>query len=762
MSIPIGMHATDVLVAHLAVGPLAGEEIEVGRPLAEYRFTSADGVITNVPVRERFEVGTLPLPWGHYPFLCVPDGYDVLESRLAGPWERIGFRRTEVSKHPPRWWWLWAWTNPRPDVPLRSMEVLPLSDRLVVGGVTIGTLGEHPLTPRPGRRIRIVLPDPVLATDPPRLTVDRGLATWPRPVPDEPDRRMADGTPGWGAPPVHETRAWTLAIAAVPSARVVLEHPSMTRSAVTWGSVGTAGQDPGAPSIEVVDPGRNWVRVTVTDESTGRPMPCRIAFLSPDGDGWAPHGHHSQVFSGLPDWNGDIGGDVRMGSITYAAIDGRCEGWLPRGEVIVDAACGFEVEPLRTRVTIEPGQTELRLTMRRWSDLAADGWYSGDTHVHFLSPQGALTEAAAEDLAVVNLLQAQWGHLFTNTEDFTGGPLVSADGRRIVWVGQENRQHILGHLNLLGIREPVSPWSTGGPGEAEVGGAVETTLARWADAAHAQGASVILSHFPTPNGEAAALVATGRADAVEMFDQLDFEHAEYYRYLSAGYRLPLVAGTDKMSSGIPVGLYRTFARLEDSEPLSFDAWMSAIKRGRTFISSGPLLRFAVDGRHIGDTLDVPVGATVDVEGEVASVFPVHVLQLVERGRVIDEVTDRAGARSLRLRARVRVEGPSWLALRAGGPGYRPIRHHDERRRGIMAHTGPVYLAPGGRYGLRDPRTDQYLLTLIGGSVEYLRSAAAHDEPGHVTHAHGRTDHQAWLEEPFLEAIEAIERRGTGR
>ena len=54
--------------------------------------------------------------------------------------------------------------------------------------------------------------------------------------------------------------------------------------------------------------------------------------------------------------------------------------------------------------------------------MAADGWYSGDSHVHFLSTQGALTEQAAEDLNVVNLLQSQWGSLFTNTEEFTRRP----------------------------------------------------------------------------------------------------------------------------------------------------------------------------------------------------------------------------------------------------------------------------------------------------------------------------------------------------
>ena len=40
--------------------------------------------------------------------------------------------------------------------------------------------------------------------------------------------------------------------------------------------------------------------------------------------------------SNLDTWHTDIGGDLRLGQITYAYIDGRCEGWLPRGEVIVD------------------------------------------------------------------------------------------------------------------------------------------------------------------------------------------------------------------------------------------------------------------------------------------------------------------------------------------------------------------------------------------------------------------------------------------
>src|SRR5260370_8940624 len=96
------------------------------------------------------------------------------------------------------------------------------------------------------------------------------------------------------------------------------------------------------------------------------------------------------------------------------------------------------------------------------------GGVSGDTDVHFISTDGSHTEAQGEDLNVVNLLLSQWGHLFTNTEEFTGGPSVSRDGRTIVYASQENRHHILGHLTLLGLNQPVMPSLHHGPRAADI------------------------------------------------------------------------------------------------------------------------------------------------------------------------------------------------------------------------------------------------------------------------------------------------------
>ena len=107
--------------------------------------------------------------------------------------------------------------------------------------------------------------------------------------------------------------------------------------------------------VELLDRGRNWVHVKVLDEDTGKPIPCRVHFRSPEGIPYQPHGHHSQLNSGMDNWHIDVGGDVRLGQVNYAYIDGTCQGWLPRGDVLVDVARGFEYEPLRQRVRIEPG-----------------------------------------------------------------------------------------------------------------------------------------------------------------------------------------------------------------------------------------------------------------------------------------------------------------------------------------------------------------------------------------------------------------------
>jgi len=772
LSIPIDESARSVIVAHrlLASGISSGGP--AGEPIADYVFTYRNGDEERMTIRDRFEIAEIPTAWGQLPFRAVPDQSDSLPARYEGRFDEAGERQAEVNQAAARGYYLCAWQNPHPEQPLAVLTVIPAGPRFLVAGITMGHCDEYPFVRSGARPLKMTITDPVASARPFDLAVavDRGVTTFPYPLPQQsPEEFLADPLAGWGEELNEQSSPASVEIAALPSATVTVTQGSEVLGMARWEEIEKKKVvELPRVRLELLDTGRNWVRTAVVDDETGQPVPCRVHFRSPDGIPYQPHGHHSRVNANMGTWHLDVGGDLRLGSISYAYIDGTCQGWLPRGEVLVDVARGFEYEPLRTRVTIAPGQQELTLRLKRWCNMNARRWFSGDTHVHFLSTQGSHSEAQGEDLNVVNLLLSQWGHLFTNTEEFTGGPSVSRDGRTIVYASQENRQHMLGHLTLLGLKQPVMPWCTDGPSEAEMGGTLEVTMSDWADRCHVQGGTVILPHLPDPNGEPAAMIATGRVDAVEFIRygaktpwfRSIYNHVEYYRYLNGGYRLPLVGGTDKMSSDVPVGLYRTYVYIPPEQDFTYETWCANLAAGRTFMSGGPIISLSVDGHAIGDTIRLSGNdGTVEVEAWAESIFPIHTLEVVQQGRVVATTEDRAGTRRLELKTRLKVDGHTWLAARVSGPGYtNPILHHDVWRRGVMAHTSPVYVACGGDWWLFDQETAQYMLTLIDGSLSYMRELSPRDQAGTVTHHHGEEDHEAYLERPFLEAREAIHRR----
>ena len=208
-------------------------------------------------------------------------------------------------------------------------------------------------------------------------------------------------------------------------------------------------------------------------------------------------------------------------------------------------------------------------------------------------------------MAFVHLLATQAGDDVTNVQDLAWGSQQDPSGRHAVIVGTENRQNLLGHLALLGAHRPVLPMASGGAPEGRLGGAVNELLGDWADRCRAAGGLVVGAHFPLPYAEIAADIVSGRIDAVEMqvfAPGLDNPPIlEWYRFLNCGYRLPVLGGTDKMSAEVPVGAIRTYARLGPDEPRTFDAWSAAVRAGRTFATSGPVLelrgRRPRAGRH---------------------------------------------------------------------------------------------------------------------------------------------------------------------
>ena len=398
------------------------------------------------------------------------------------------------------------------------------------------------------------------------------------------------------------------------------------------------------------------------------------------------------------------------------------------GEVYVEIAKGFEYQPVRQRLTIQPGQRGLVLPLERPLDWRRKGWVTADTHVHFISPQTAWLEAQAEGVNLVNLLASQWGDLFTNVGDLTGDLSGVSRDDTLIWVGTENRQHLLGHMSLLGGKgRPVYPMCAGGPDESYLGDPTSTTLAEWSDRCREREGLVVIPHFPNPFCEVAADIVLGKVDAAEIryFSQgLDsYNVREWYRFLNLGYRVAAVGGTDKMWAGMPVGGVRTYAHLGD-EPFTFANWARAVRAGRTFTTSGPLIGLTVEGQPPGGEIALPAGGgTVAVESWVQSVQPFDEIQIVANGQIVARQPAQPGMLTARLQAPVHLTGSAWVAARCVSQhkvwhGW-PIH--------VAAHTSPVYVRCGGAE-LFSPSDATYMLTLIDGGLTWLNTLSIPASP----------------------------------
>jgi hypothetical protein len=425
-----------------------------------------------------------------------------------------------------------------------------------------------------------------------------------------------------------------------------------------------------------------------------------------------------------PNWFEDYGGDLLLGSTAYAYVSGHFQIELPVGECYAELAKGFEYEPTRAKLMIEPGQSQLNLSIHHRYALRKQGWVTADTHVHFLSPQTAWLEAQAEGLNLVNLLASQWGDLFTNVGDLTGDQSSVSCDDTIVWVGTENRQHLLGHISLLGGKgSPVFPMCASGPSESYFGDPTWSSLAEWAERCREREGVVVIPHFPNPYAEVVADIILGKVDGVEIRDFYTptlntFGVTEWYRFLNLGYRVAAVGGTDKMSAGMPVGGVRTYARLDDNQ-FTFANWGRAVCAGRTFTTSGPLISLEIEGKNLGDQIELPgSGGTLELRASAQSVYPFDCLQVVLNGQVIAEEKIENSARAVSLKTRVRVDRSSWLAARC----LSKLKAWHCWPLHIAAHTSPIYVSVDAQQQF-DASNATYMLTLIEGGMTWLDTLA---------------------------------------
>ena len=466
------------------------------------------------------------------------------------------------------------------------------------------------------------------------------------------------------------------------------------------------------------------VHIRVKDSASNRPTPVRLCISDPAGKTYPPLGRLAEFATGR---NEDVGGHLLLNGKHYCYIDGSCEAPLPAGiPLTFDISKGPEYSPVRQVVTLGPGQMALRFAIERWRDQHAAGWYTGDTRCHFLSPHAALLEAQAEDLAVVQLLATEIGlatspgkvvPAIPNMIAFSGQQPALTAPASVVAVNTLNRHPVLGMLALLHCHRAVYPLSVGGADATD-----DWSLADWCDQCHRKKGLVVWAEaFESEAGiapEALADLILGRIDAVEC-TSASARLRDWYRAWSAGLRFALAGASAKDSNRTALGAMRTYAHVSAEMSFMLSDWIEAVRAGRTFVTSGPMLQFTVDGQLPGALLDRGPGAPpLKLRASVESSTPPGQLEIVANGEAI---ASAAPASAPPYSAEVEFEhdlpAGGWLAARCLAA---PTTDG-------FAHTSPVFVRSGGRL-LRDAELCRKFGEQIGSTIDWVNAHGRFEVP----------------------------------
>lgn len=475
----------------------------------------------------------------------------------------------------------------------------------------------------------------------------------------------------------------------------------------------------------------------IVDDATGEGVAARVAVTGPEEkfveiEGQHPHAQY-------------------LGK-RWCYVDGSFALTLTNAPVNIEIRRGLETRPELAVLTAPANGATLEKTfrLRRWTDMRQKGYFTGDIHAHAPIPSEALLHLRVEDLNAVSLMHMACSlYPAVVNEYFTGRLDTHSTPDRQMYVGQEIRDWQMGHLTLLGLTNLAA-------GYPDFGGSLEYwtnhpnwDLGRAVRSAHDQKGMVVWSHFCSlPGAECAVAVALGWLDGIELITWNDptqfpnhfgpwlnsgLSRAElpvlcavdhYYQYLNAGFRVPIAAGTDKFVEDIPLGSNRTYVRT--GEPANYAAWLEGIKRGRTFVSNGPLLEFEAAGQQPGDVVDFQGRKPVKARVVARSILPFTTLEIVMNGATVGHKTIPSfrfapvdGVYSMEVEATVELTRSGWLAARV-------VDHPDLKNRvlprdlSVFAHTSPVYFLRDGRQ-VREEASLVYLRNYVKGVLHWLDS-----------------------------------------
>jgi len=447
----------------------------------------------------------------------------------------------------------------------------------------------------------------------------------------------------------------------------------------------------------------------IIDGEVGVPIPARIQIVSADGEThiaedalWfggdcrdlTVHGEHLE--DALEKQSLEVKNPLAVRSVrsetTQFYSNGHSVIRLPAGRARISVFKGPEYLLAEHSIVIPESETrEYTVELSRLANMPEEGWYSSDGHLHIARPTDGINPHVskimqAEGVHVANLLL--WGKADTvglTPQYAHGPPSWYREGDYILAAGLENpRTHFLGHTITLGANEPLhNPetyliyrllWE-----EAVEEGALNgyAHLGTLANAGRHSGLSLVLPY--------------GLMHFLEVLQANRLDYSAWYDVLNLGFRVTPTAGTDFPCIPSIPGHERFYTKVDG--PYDYEGWLEAVRLGKTFVTTGPLLDFTVSSKDVGSEVSLREASEVLVEARVRydpAKDDILGLELVQNGSVVRSFPQIDDTGEMFVSFHHPIEQTSWLALR--GYGNQLVQFlRGNRIHGTTVHSAPIYV-----------------------------------------------------------------------
>jgi hypothetical protein len=475
------------------------------------------------------------------------------------------------------------------------------------------------------------------------------------------------------------------------------------------------------------------------------PLACRLHLRQADGTIWK-----SAAFPAFDDHF------VFPGTATFP---------LPAGAYAYEVERGPEYRSLRGSFHVpRGGANTLGLHLERIADLAEQGWYSGDLHIHRKMEDVPLL-MQAEDLHVApvvtwwnSIAEGQSANLDRSLRFDGGRPMGATAGEDERWGGallflrlthplklppsMTNERGQIAHRQGDERDEYPAPAELAYIAGNQPGAHVDIEKPFWWDVPTWVGLGVAdsieiaynqMTRTSLHNGE-----AWGKKRDADLYGgplgNAYWGQSIYYRILDTGVRLAPSAGSASGALPNPVGYNRVYVHLDG--PFDDDGWWQGLKEGHSFVTNGPLLMVSANGFFPGHVFAGDRGAKIDVslDARVLSNEPLGPVEVIRDGRVVETASD--SERGFVRLAPLSFQQSGWFLVRT-------IANRNDNFR--FASTAPFYvqIEPSPRRISR--ASVQFFIDWIGERMSSLRASTMSAEKLESVLAFHRDAMRFWQE-----------------